>query len=177
MWYDIKDFEGYYQVDENGSVRSLDRHIVRKDNETRFMKGKILSPNIGTNGYYYVVLSKEGKTKTCYIHKLVGYNILTKPSTVCEIDHINGNKLDNRVVNLRWIDRHSNASKGSLGKHKDNGMGKNPKAKKVFCYTTGEEFGCIREFAEKYGINYSTIKSKIKRGERIFNGYGIDIAS
>lgn len=171
----IKDFEGYYQINENGEVMSVDRVVKCTHNKTRIYKGKKIKCNIGTNGYYYVVLSKNGITKTYYIHRLMAETFLEKPNDNCEVDHISGNKLDNRLENLRWLDRHTNASDGWKKKRKvSHKGGKNPRAKQVICTTTGEVFGCIKDFAEKYNINYSTIRLKIRQGKRMFNGYGID---
>lgn len=177
---DIKNYEGFYVINENGEVSSVERVVKCGYNRTRTSKGRLLRPNIGTNGYYYVVLSKNGATKTHYVHQLVAEAFLEKPEGYCEIDHINGDKLDNRLSNLRYVSsRKENMAnehtKKQMKEHrKSYKSGNNPRAIKLVCVTTGEEFGCIKDFANKYGINYSTLKSKIKRGEKEFNGYGID---
>lgn len=177
MWYDLKNYSGVYQINEEGQVKSVNRTVVYNDGRIRQFPGKLLQPNQGTNGYLYVNLSVSGTHKTQYIHRLMAETFLGEPDGNKEVDHINENKLDNRLSNLRWIDRHTNASRSTKGRHKDNSMGKNPKAKRIICTTTGESFGCIKEFANKYGINYSTIRAKIREGVREFNGYGIDFIS
>lgn len=175
MYKDIKNYEGYYQINENGEVKSVDRTIVKK-NGLCTLKGRMLSSNISTNGYKYVILSKNGVSKTSYIHRMVAETFLEEEHDGLEVNHINGIKTDNRLENLEWLDRHTNASLGSKGRTFNHKYGKNPKAKSIICTTTGEVFGCIKEFAERYNINYSTIRLKIRQGVRNFNGYGIDFA-
>lgn len=64
--------------------------------------GRILTPNF--DGYYYNVnLSKDGKQKTIRIHRLVAIAFLDNPLNYKCIDHIDLNKLNNRVDNLRWV--------------------------------------------------------------------------
>lgn len=173
MYRDIKNYEGYYQINENGEIKSVDR-TIKKKNGVWTLKGKPLRANIATNGYKYVVLSKDGKTKTCYIHRMMAETFLNEEHDGLEVNHINGIKTDNRLENLEWLDRYTNASLGSKTAKHNHKLGNNPKSKSVVCTTTGEVFGCIKEFAERYNINYSTIRLKIRQGVRNFNGYGID---
>lgn len=179
---DIRNYEGYYQIDENGVVRSVDRFVNGVNGSKRLFKGRVLKPNISPNGYYYVQLSKDGITKTCYIHQLVAETFLERPEGYSEIDHINGNKLDNRLANLRFVSSRKENMSNPFTRGKISNIQKtrfengciNPKSKKLICTTTGEEFVCIKEFARKYNINYSTIRLKIRQGQREFNGYGIE---
>lgn len=182
MFTDIKGFEGYYQIDENGVIRSADRQIRGRNNSTRAITGRILKPNISTNGYYYVVLSKKGKVKTCYIHILMAETFLEKPNGYCEVDHINSDKLDNRINNIRLVSsRKENMNNSETRKKQKRGIskrrsylsGENPNAQKIICTTTGEQFSCIKDFATKYNINYSTAKRYIKEGKQNIFGYGI----
>ena len=181
MWVDIKNFEGYYQINENGEVASVEREILCR-NGKRYYKGKILKPSVSTNGYYYVILSKNGDAKTCYIHQLMGEAFLEKPYGYCEIDHINSNKLDNRIQNIRWVSsRKENMNNpATIKKILDSRKfsyksGDNPNAAQLKCITTGETFGCIKDFAIKYNINYSTIRKYLQNGKREFNGLRVAI--
>ena len=51
---------------------------------------------------------RKGKYKRVLIHRLVAVAFITNPSEKAEVNHINGNKLDNRVENLEWVSREEN---------------------------------------------------------------------
>jgi hypothetical protein len=76
---------------------------VRNDKTRR-----ILKPVIHPYGYLTVILYKECKQKRYLIHRLVGLAFLENPDNLTEIDHINLEKTDNKVSNLRWISRENN---------------------------------------------------------------------
>ena len=87
-WKSISNLEGY-EISSYGRIKSP--------------KGKILKTNI-CRGYERVTT----KNKSFLIHRLVAEAFLEKPEDKTEIDHINRNKLDNKVENLRWVTRSEN---------------------------------------------------------------------
>ena len=103
IWKDIKNYEGY-QVSNFGRIRSLDRMVNCPLNGKRLIKGKILKPGRGSNGYLSVNLC--GSTNN--VHKLVAEAFIPNPENKPCIDHINTDKMDNRVENLRWVTHKEN---------------------------------------------------------------------
>lgn len=89
VWKNIKDYEGLYQVSNKGKVR-------------RFNSGKILKDRYDNYGYKRINLSKHGKYKTFYIHRLVGIMFLENKENKPQINHKNRNIEDNRVENIEW---------------------------------------------------------------------------
>lgn len=109
-YVDIEGFEGYYQVSNYGSVRSLDRVIKEKTGKTRTIKGLVLKPRINRRGYQNVDLKKQGKRKTVSAHKLVAQAFLSNPDNKPTVNHLNGIKTDNNVNNLEWATHSENLS-------------------------------------------------------------------
>lgn len=71
--------------------------------------GKIVLPYKGDNGYGKINLTADGKAKNCLSHRLVAEAFLPNPDGLPIVDHIDGDRLNNRVSNLRWASASSNA--------------------------------------------------------------------
>lgn len=91
IWKDIKGYENLYQISNLGRVKSLGKH-------------KILKNCANSSGYLNVTLVKNKVRKNFLVHRLVGLHFVhnEKPKYYKQIDHINTDKTDNRVENLRW---------------------------------------------------------------------------
>jgi len=117
-WKSVKGYKGYYEVSNNGLVRSVDRVIIRKDGEKRKYKGRVLKFSISFGGYKQVVLMKNGISKTLKIHRLVAISFIQNRNNYLCVNHINGNVLDNNTKNLEWCTHQYNTehSYSSLGR-------------------------------------------------------------
>ena len=102
----VKGLEGFYQISNKGEVYSFPRH----DNLMRVQGGKLMKTAILPNGYEVAYLSKSGKRYAKYVHKMVAEAFIPNPQNKPEIDHIDTNKLNNNVENLRWCTRKENIS-------------------------------------------------------------------
>lgn len=96
IWKDIQGYEGYYQVSNLGRVKSFPRR------GTHINKIHILKPSKNRKGYYQVVLSKNSEYQSKKIHRLVAKAFLENPNNYQQVNHIDGNKENNRVDNLEW---------------------------------------------------------------------------
>jgi len=92
-WKDILGYEGIYQISSHGNVRS---------------KTCILKKRIQNSGYQIVDLKDMGIRETKTIHRLVALAFIHNPDDKSDVDHINGDKLDNHVINLRWTTHSEN---------------------------------------------------------------------
>ena len=105
-WRDIKGYEGLYQISSEGRVKSKQR--ITRNNQT--IKEKIRKPKIDKDGYCCVKLWIDGISKEYFIHRLVAQAFIPNPYNKPCIDHINTDKMDNRVENLRWCTHKENAN-------------------------------------------------------------------
>ena len=114
VWVNIKGYEGAYQVSNLGNVRSVDREILMSHGGIKFLEGKMLKLNEDNLGYLRVNLyDKKKNKKTWRVHQLVGINFLDNEDGHTYVNHINRDKLDNRVENLVWVSRYENNSRGA----------------------------------------------------------------
>jgi hypothetical protein len=102
IWKDIPDYEGIYRVSNLGNVKSL-----------KYGKERILVGGIDSHGYNIVSLLKNGYQKTKKVHQLVVMTFLGHNPNGHKIvvDHIDNNKLNNRLDNLQLITNRENSSK------------------------------------------------------------------
>ena len=109
VWKDIPDYEGSYQVSNMGRVRSVDRVIACKDGSIQKHKGKVLKLSIDTKGYEKVTLSNGNRCDTKRVHRLILETFKPHVNMIdLQVNHIDGNKLNNHLTNLEWLTRRDN---------------------------------------------------------------------
>lgn len=101
-WLAVAGFEGLYEVSDLGNVRSLDRTVNRGGHQMR-RSGKQLNPQESTGGYYQVSLAGQ----LFCVHRLVAVAFIRGDRSL-EANHKNGEKADNRAVNLEWLSHSEN---------------------------------------------------------------------
>ena len=101
-----------YQISNCGNVRSLDRITSNQNGSKINRAGKPKAKTIDNLGYYHVRLSKDSKTNTFRIHRLVAEAFIENPNGYKEINHIDQNKLNNDVSNLEWCTHKENVNHG-----------------------------------------------------------------
>ena len=133
IWKDKKDYEGHYQVSNWGRVKSI-----------KFGKERILKLTKDKDGYFFVNLYKNNKSKTFKVHRLVAEAFLPNTDNLPLINHKDEDKSNNIVSNLEWCDRKYNCNYGTRNKRigKSNTNGK--RSKPVLQYTLDGKF--VREW-------------------------------
>lgn len=92
VWKAIPDYEGYYEVSNTGKVKSLGL--------TKWSKCKELSQF--NHKYLRVALSKDKVKSWVSVHRLVAITFIPNPDNLPEVNHKDGNKLNNNDWNLEW---------------------------------------------------------------------------
>lgn len=114
--------------------------------------GRILKLAKHRCGYLHVMLGR--KTVPLYVHRLVATAFVPNPDGKTQVDHINGNKRDNRASNLRWVSPSENCWNFGYQERVEN-------RKKKIVATNGEQtivFDSRDECAAYFGCHKSTIK-------------------
>lgn len=99
IWKPVKGLEGRYEVSNEGRVRSVDRFVTGSNGVRQQRKGKMLSTHYNHKGYKRVMIN--GKTKC--VHQIVAGTFVPNPDNKPQVNHIDGNKDNNRADNLEWM--------------------------------------------------------------------------
>lgn len=97
IWKDVAEYEGLYEVSNLGRVKSFPR---RGTNGGIMVGGK-------SRGYHSILLTKGGKCKPVKVHRLVAIAFMGKQEGK-EVNHKDGNKINNTLENLEWCTRSEN---------------------------------------------------------------------
>jgi hypothetical protein len=176
VWKDVPEFEGIYQASDLGRVKSLSRTVAHtKGSGARQIRERILHPGVNNKGYLHVVLSKNGITKSTRVHRIIAK--LFNPnihSDILEVNHKDGDKLNNKSTNLEWVTHHKNIIHSwEHGLSVPTGAAlligsKHPSSKSVHQFTKDgvfiKEFGSVSEASRATGIFTSHI-SKVCGGK------------
>lgn len=112
IWKDVPGYEGLYKVSDHGRVKSLLRVIMMSNGRPRTIRERIMRPSVNSAGYLMVGLCKDKQQRGRNVHKLVAEAFLghERCGMKVVVDHINHDKTDNRVENLRLVTQRENTS-------------------------------------------------------------------
>ena len=97
QWKEVEGTDGRLLVSDAGRIKSLLRD------------GRILKTTSDHKGYQRLRVTLD-RRKLCYkVHRLVAKAFIPNPNEYPQVNHINGDKQDNRAVNLEWIRNIDNA--------------------------------------------------------------------
>ena len=154
-WRDVVGWAGLYEVSNLGRVRSLSRKCCR---------GRVLRPTRNVWGCYYAVdLSNKtvGRKARFYVHRLVAVAFVPNPLALPEVNHLNGAKTDNSVINLEWATASQNAKHASLhglmARGESQGLAKLTEQEVVAIRREFRSGFTQTEIAARYGVCRSTI--------------------
>ena len=100
IWKNVIGYEDLYKVSSLGIIR---RKIGYQSKTER-----VLKPLNNGNNYMSVALSKNGKVKRMYVHRIVCLSFYENSKNKKEVNHIDGNRQNNKSNNLEWVTRSEN---------------------------------------------------------------------
>ena len=103
IWKDVVDYKGIYEVSNFGNVRSVDRIITYKNGVKVPYKGELKSQVVDKYGYNYVSLYENQRHKQGMVHRMVAQAFIPNPEKMPQVNHIDGDKLNNSLENLEWV--------------------------------------------------------------------------
>lgn len=102
---DIREFS-CYMIDANGNIFSKITNKVLRQMNNGF-------------GYRKVTLRKNNKSYQKYVHRLLATTFIPNPNNYPQVDHIDGNRSNNVIDNLRWVDESTNQTNPNHGRYKN----------------------------------------------------------
>lgn len=173
LWKSIKGYEGLYEISNTGEVKSI---FYGKS-------PRILKKSKTTTGYCKVELYKNKKRKSIKVHRLVAMAFISNIDNKPNINHIDGNPLNNNADNLEWCTQKENVLHAvETGLKKKVYIPKKDlkrlyvderKSIQKICETYGVSDTIIRDRLREYGIKTRTI-SQAKIKHRLTKDFIID---
>lgn len=158
-WQAVKGFEGFYEVSNLGNVR----RGAATSNGT--YTGRPLKPWLNTTGYYMVSLFVNNKPKHMYVHRLVAEAFIGDKPEGCQINHLDGNKLNNHPSNLEYVTPKQNTQhaleKGLKPTGSRHGRSKLNEGQ-VLDILARSQHTKVRDLANEFGVCDSTIIDILK---------------
>jgi len=161
---DIQGYEGLYKINKNGEVLSI-------------RSKKLLKAGKNRQGYMNVVLTKNGRSKTYKVHRLVAIAFIPNPNNYPIINHKDENKTNNKVENLEWCTSKYNSNYGAAIERRSEAIKRSPvKQRKSVLQLSliGDvirEYRSTKEAAEVTGIDRRQISRSINHIGKQAHGF------
>ena len=143
--------------------------VSNKGNVVSYRRGSRYPLKVYHNNYgYQMVGVGYGSTRTQFVHRLVADTWLDNPNHYRDVNHINGDKTDNRAENLEWVTHSQNIRHAYR-----TGLNKTTPVRIV---ETGEVFESIHECAKRIGCSEAHISNCLAGRRSGYRGYHFEYA-
>ena len=166
-WVEIHGTGGRYSVSNLGNVRANWSDVPQRNlpNRKRIEKTAQLCAWVHTTGYMRVSLGRGAQR---YVHRLVAEAFLPNPESLPQVDHVDGNRTNNRLDNLRWVSARQNSLAGGDRHQWESQRIASAKrrihdAKKHEYQALLDQGHSLRQIAKLFGTSHSAISAVLKR--------------
>jgi hypothetical protein len=156
LWRPVPGFELSYEVSSFGRIKSIDRFSVGVVSQK--LKGKVLKLSVSNSGYYFCTLRKDNTPYGLFIHRLVALAFIENPGSKTQVNHIDGDKLNNHVLNLEWNTPRENQKHAELIGLKNYSY--NSGGNNVFAKVNSDNAAVMRELRAS-GMSYRAIAKEV----------------
>jgi hypothetical protein len=109
IWKDIPGYEGIYQASNLGRIKSLSKTVNISNGKKRNVLEKLFNLRTNNYGYNVVTMYLNGKMQSKRSNRVIALTFIPNPENKPYVNHINGIKNDDRVVNLEWCTAKENS--------------------------------------------------------------------
>lgn len=103
IWKPINRFKELYEVSNYGRVKRIEKEILCKNGVTKKIKSSYLKPYNIKSGYSSAILSENDKQYHFLVHRLVAEAFIPNPDNKPCVNHIDKNRMNNKMENLEWV--------------------------------------------------------------------------
>jgi hypothetical protein len=173
IWKDVIGYEGNYAVSNLGNIKSPKKIVRHPKGGDKTLSEKNIKPRPNKHGYYSINMCLNGKVKNTLLHRLIAITFIPNPDNKPQVNHKDGNKLNNSVGNLEWCTRVENSRHAW-----DNGLNEscrlaasiraskkigrlNHKSVRVLNVVSNVVYESVTEAAIKEGLHYCYLKERL----------------
>ena len=153
-------YENQYLINHEGDVKTISRGGLNSIGRNYSIRERDMAQFIDRAKYWTVKLTKDRKSGTRYIHRLLAQTFLANPFNKPFVNHKNGEKLDNRLENLEWVTRSEN-QKHAIKMNLCKPPHKNRKPVRDRC--TGKVYPSMVAVSVDKNIPYDEVKHMLNR--------------
>lgn len=180
VWKDVVGYEGLYQISNLGRIISVARSYIDRTGIKYNKKSNFMNYGIANNGYYSVMIRRNGTAKLSLVHRLLAIAFIPNPNNYSCINHIDGNKLNNSISNLEWCTYSKNNTHaytvglktpcwtGIIGKN-------HPQSKPIYQLDDNgiiiNYFYCTKDAHRQLGFSYKAISNCLRGKQKHAAGF------
>ena len=168
-WRPLPGWQGYYEVSDQGRVRSIDRVVTDKNGKAMTFRGRVRVASLDTDRYLSVSLCRDSKCESRRVHVLVALAWIGPRPEGMETRHGENGKLDNSLANLCYGTPEENvADKIRDGVTNRGEKNRNCKLTEMqvrvarrACSEASQPFALMADLAKTWGVGRTTIRNAV----------------